>query len=154
MHKSKFFETFLNNLQRVSIEYRKRTKKVGISRVKSIFFQKGFFYIEGFHFYKVNIHFFCIFLDFFSKYFLLKLKLFRHNSYYNKNLLKYFPKIGKKVGIHFYENILSEINLPLILHWITDHLICSKRVMIDECMRTSLCRHKNKNLCAVNLQTT
>ena len=22
-------------------------------------------------------------------------------------------KIGKKVGIHFYENILSEINLPL-----------------------------------------
>ena len=23
------------------------------------------------------------------------------------------PKNGKKVGIHFYENILSEINLPL-----------------------------------------
>ena len=23
------------------------------------------------------------------------------------------PKIGKKVGIHFYENILSEMNLPL-----------------------------------------
>ena len=25
------------------------------------------------------------------------------------------PKIGKKVGIHFYENILSEMNLPLII---------------------------------------
>ena len=24
------------------------------------------------------------------------------------------PKTGKKVGIHFYENILSQINLPLI----------------------------------------
>ena len=23
------------------------------------------------------------------------------------------PKIGKKVGFHFYKNILSEINLPL-----------------------------------------
>ena len=23
------------------------------------------------------------------------------------------PKIGKKVGIHFYENVLSEIDLPL-----------------------------------------
>ena len=27
--------------------------------------------------------------------------------------LKIPPKIGKKVDIHFYENILSEINLPL-----------------------------------------
>ena len=44
----------------------------------------------------------------FSKYFLLELKLFRHNSYYNKNLLRNSPKIGKKVGIHLYENILSE----------------------------------------------
>ena len=34
MHKSKFFETFLNNLQTVSIEYQKRLKKVGILRVK------------------------------------------------------------------------------------------------------------------------
>ena len=34
MHKSKFFETFLNNLQTVSKEYRKRLKKVGILRVK------------------------------------------------------------------------------------------------------------------------
>ena len=24
------------------------------------------------------------------------------------------PKIGKKMGIHFYKNILSEINLPLL----------------------------------------
>ena len=40
MHKSKFFETFLNNLQTVSIEYRKRLKKVGILRVKQIFTQK------------------------------------------------------------------------------------------------------------------
>ena len=31
---------------------------------KSNFFQKRCFYIEGFHFYKVNIPFFCIFLDF------------------------------------------------------------------------------------------
>ena len=45
--------------------------------VKANFFQKGCFYIEGFHFYKVNIHFFCIFLDFFFfKTFLFKLKLF------------------------------------------------------------------------------
>ena len=36
MHKSKFFETFLNNLQTVSIEYRKQLKKVGILRVKSL----------------------------------------------------------------------------------------------------------------------
>ena len=34
--------------------------------VKVNFFQKGLFYIEGFHFYKVNIHFFYIFLDFFQ----------------------------------------------------------------------------------------
>ena len=26
-------------------------------------------------------------------------------------------KVGKKVGIHFYENVLSEINLPLIQIW-------------------------------------
>ena len=44
---------------------------------------------------------------------MLKLKLFRYNSYYNKNLLTNSPQIGKKVGIHFYENILSEIDLPL-----------------------------------------
>ena len=25
------------------------------------------------------------------------------------------PKIGKKVSIHFYENILSEVNLPLMI---------------------------------------
>ena len=24
-------------------------------------------------------------------------------------------KVGKKVGIHFYENVLSEINLPLMM---------------------------------------
>ena len=82
-------------------------------KVKVNSFQKGFFYIEGFHFYKVNIHFLKIFLDSFSNFFLLKLKLFRHNSYYNKYLFRSAPKIGKKVGIHFYENILSEINLPL-----------------------------------------
>ena len=49
--------------------------------LKVNFFQKGCFYIEGFCFHIVNIHFFCIFLEYFSKYFLLKLKLFRHNSY-------------------------------------------------------------------------
>ena len=27
--------------------------------------------------------------------------------------LEILQEIGKKVGIHFYENILSEINLPL-----------------------------------------
>ena len=26
-------------------------------------------------------------------------------------------KVGKKVGIHFYDNVLSEINLPLIQIW-------------------------------------
>ena len=34
MHKSKFFETFLNNLQTVSIECQKRLKRIGILRVK------------------------------------------------------------------------------------------------------------------------
>ena len=33
-HKSKFFDTFLNDLQTVSKEYQKRLKKVGILRVK------------------------------------------------------------------------------------------------------------------------
>ena len=28
-------------------------------------------------------------------------------------------KVGKKVGIHFYENVLSEIKLPLKLHFST-----------------------------------
>ena len=32
-HKSKFFDTFLNDLQTVSKEYQKRLKKVGILRV-------------------------------------------------------------------------------------------------------------------------
>jgi len=52
--------------------------------------------LEGSHFYKVNIHFFCIFLDYFSKYFLLKLKLLdkihtRINIY-----LEMPQKVGKK----------------------------------------------------------
>ena len=34
IQKSMFFETFLNYLQTVSIEYQKRLKKVGILRVK------------------------------------------------------------------------------------------------------------------------
>ena len=46
----------------------------------------------------MNIHFFCIFLDFFSKYFLLNLKLFRHNSYYTKNLIRNSPKSWQKSG--------------------------------------------------------
>ena len=35
-HKSKFFDTLLNDLQTVSKEYQKRLKKVGILRVKYI----------------------------------------------------------------------------------------------------------------------
>ena len=81
--------------------------------IKVNFFQKEFFCFGGFHFYKVNIHYFCILLKFFSKYFLWKLKPFRQDSYYNKNLLRNYPKNWQKVGIHFYENILCEINLPL-----------------------------------------
>ena len=69
--------------------------------LKVNFFQKGCFCIEGFHFYKVNIHFFCIFLDFFSKYFLLKLKLFRHNLYCNKNLLRNSSKNWQKMRYSF-----------------------------------------------------
>ena len=38
MHKSNFFETFLNNLQTVSIQCRKQLKKVGILRVKGCSF--------------------------------------------------------------------------------------------------------------------
>ena len=34
IHKSKFFEIFLNDLQTVSKEYQKRLKKVGILRVE------------------------------------------------------------------------------------------------------------------------
>ena len=37
IHKSNFFETFLNDLQTVSIECQKRLKKVGILRVKGSF---------------------------------------------------------------------------------------------------------------------
>ena len=36
-HKSKFFDTFLNDLQTVSKEYQKRLKKVGILRVNCVF---------------------------------------------------------------------------------------------------------------------
>ena len=62
--------------------------------VKVTFFQKGCFCIEVFHFYKVNIHFFCIFLDYFSKYFLLKLKLFRGH-----------PKMMSDLGVGRYTKI-------------------------------------------------
>ena len=82
--------------------------------VKANFFQKGYFYIEGSHFYKVN-SLLCIFLDYFPKYFLLKLKLFRHHSHNNKYLFRNATKSWKKVGIHFYENILSEIILPIMV---------------------------------------
>ena len=81
---------------------------------KSNFFSEGIFLYRGFSLLQSEHPLFCIFLDWFSKYFLLKLKLFRHNTYYNRNLLEIPKKIGKKVGIHFYENILSEKNLPLI----------------------------------------
>ena len=37
IHKSNFFDPFLNDLQTVSKEYQKQLKKVGILRVKSIF---------------------------------------------------------------------------------------------------------------------
>ena len=46
----------------------------------------------------MNIHFLKIFLDYFSKHFLLKLILFRHNSYYNKNLLRNSPQNWQKSG--------------------------------------------------------
>ena len=65
---------------------------------KSIFFQKGCFHVDGFPFYKMNIHFFCIFLYYLSKHFLLKLKLFKCNSYYNKNLLRNSPQNWQKRG--------------------------------------------------------
>ena len=69
--------------------------------------------MKGSNFYKVNIHFFCTFLDFLAIYFLLKLKLFRHIHTRMNIYLEMPPKIGKKVGIHFYENTPFEINLPL-----------------------------------------
>ena len=75
-----------------------RSLKLPYKILKVNLFQKRCLYIEGFHFYKVNIHFFKNFLNFFSKYFLLKLKLFRHNSYYHKDLPRNSPKIGKNVG--------------------------------------------------------
>ena len=65
------------------------------------------------HFYKVNIHFFCILLDYFSNFSLLKLRLFKHNFYYNEDLSRNVPQNWQKVGIQFSENVLSEMNLPL-----------------------------------------
>ena len=49
----------------------------------------------------------------FFKIVFLKLKLLRHNSCQKKIYSEIPPKIGKKGGIHFYENILSEMNLPI-----------------------------------------
>ena len=82
--------------------------------VISKFFSEGMFSYRRFSLLQSEHPLFCIFPDYFSKYLLLKLKLFRHNTDYNKNLLRNSPKIAKKVCIHFYENILSEINWPLI----------------------------------------
>ena len=48
-----------------------------------------------------------------SKYFLSKLKLLDKIHSKMKIYLEIPPKNGIKVGIHFYENIPSEINLPL-----------------------------------------
>ena len=50
-----------------------------------------------------------------SKYFLSKLKLLDKIHSKMKIYLEIPPKNGIKVGIHFYENIPSEINLPLKL---------------------------------------
>ena len=47
-----------------------------------MFLQRGFSLLQSEH------PLFCFFLAFFSKYFLFKLKLLRHNSYNIKNLLK------------------------------------------------------------------
>ena len=47
--------------------YFKITITEDAAALKANFFQKGCVYIEGSPFYKVNIHFFCIFLDYFSK---------------------------------------------------------------------------------------
>ena len=78
-----------------------------------VIFSEGMSLHRGFSLLQSEHLLFLNFPGLFSKYFLLKFKLFRHNSYYNKNLLRNSHKIGKKVGIHFYKNILSEINLPL-----------------------------------------
>ena len=64
----------------------------------------------------MNIYFLCIFLDYFSKYFSLKLKLFRHNSHYNKNLRRNSPKNWQKSGIHF-----TKISF---LKWICLYRLC------------------------------
>ena len=69
---------------------------------KSNHFSEGMFlYREGSHFYKVNIHFFAFSFTIFQNIFLLKLKLFRHDSYYNKNLFRNFPKNWQKSGFSF-----------------------------------------------------
>ena len=89
-------------------------------RFKSKFFSEWMFLCSGFsllqseHPLLQSEH--PLFLHFpwlFFKIFFVKLKLFRHNSYYNKNLLRNSSKKWQKVGIHLYENILSEIDLTL-----------------------------------------
>ena len=67
------------------------------STVKSKFFSEGIFSYRGFSLLKSEHQLFLHFPELFSKYFLLKLKLFRHNPYYNKNLLRIFPlELAKK----------------------------------------------------------
>jgi len=85
----------------------------GGSISNSKFFSEGTFLCRRYSILQSKHPLFLHFLDYFSKCFLLQLKLLRHNSYCNRSLLEIPPKIGKNVGIHFYRNILSEINLPL-----------------------------------------
>ena len=72
--------------------------KFTYSTIKSKFFSERMFSYRGFSLLHGEHLLFCIFLDHFPKYFLLKLKLFGHNSYYNKNLLRNSPKKWQKRG--------------------------------------------------------
>ena len=91
-----------------------------IAVLKVNFFSEGMFLYKEFSLLQSKHPLFCIFLDYFSRHFLLRLMLLRHNSYHCnvKVYLEITQKIGKKVGIHFWENILSEINLPLLTYLI------------------------------------
>ena len=60
---------------------------------KSKFFSEGIFLYRGFSLLQSEHPLFFIFLDYFSKEFLLKLRLFRHNIYYNRD---FWSRVSKR----------------------------------------------------------
>ena len=74
---------------------------------------------------------FLYFPGLFSKYFLLKLRVLDMIHTTIKNYLETSPKIGKRVGIHFYENVVSEMKLLLL---VTNRVIFCKKLDMKKLM--------------------